>query len=135
MVKRSRKIRRKYGGMKTPLMLKAMSKYLNPNSGSDLSLRDQLRFEEALSKTRSRIPTMKRSDMYGTLKRSRSRPPSAMIDLDIKNSNWLVEGGRRKSFPRLAWGANKRLAKGRKMRSRSRSRRRSKSRRKTKGKH
>lgn len=86
------------GGVKTSLVVKAMSKYLNPKSRSDLSFQDQIKFENALANARQRLPTLSRNDMYATLKRGRAnKPPPEFLDV-TKSSEWLhKDGGRRKS--------------------------------------
>lgn len=91
---RIRRLSKKHGGMKTPLMLKAVSQYLNPKSGSELSLSDQIRFEDALARTRIKIPKLKRTDMQDTLRKMRgSRPKSAMMDITHSAAWDATEGG------------------------------------------
>ena len=97
---RIRRLSKQHGGMKTPLMLKAMSQYLNPKSGSDLSLSDQIKFEKALENSRKYSKNITRNDVYSTLKRPKSSRPSSSRNFDISKTNFLDDyalGGRRKS--------------------------------------
>lgn len=83
------------GGMKTPLLMKATSQYLKSNSG--LSFKDQIKFENALAKSREVSSDITRDDLFKTLKRVKSaRPRRNSVIADIAKSSWM-SGGRRKS--------------------------------------
>ena len=81
--------------MKTPLLMKATSQYLKSNSG--LSFKDQIKFENALAKSREVSSDITRDDLFKTLKRVKSaRPRRNSVIADIAKSSWM-SGGRRKS--------------------------------------